>query len=241
MNKNRVVVLLTTWNRPNLLAQSLPQIIKEASRINAELIIADDQSSDPDTLALLDSAREAGATVIARDYDRSKIRAHDATGLNNLFGFKYLCENFPGAELFLKVDDDTYHADGSFEKMVAAWDLAIEEGHDVLHMSGLSTEFEKRIKSYGSYSEIRKGCNAAIVYRASDWKIFLREANPRNVMMDGFDVHFMRLHWVRHRPNAVPMAVEPSVVLHTGLTGVHVIGRDINTDFCGETSGVLVE
>ena len=238
---NRAVVLLTTWNRPNLLSQSLPQIIEESRRIAADLVIADDQSDNDETISLLHYAEDCGATVIRRDYDRSKVRAHDATGLNNLFGFKYLCENYPESELFIKVDDDTYHAHGSFKKMLEAWDLAESEGHDVLHMSGLATEFEERITSYGSYSEIRKGCNAAIVYRASDWKIFLREANPRNVMMDGFDVHFMRLHWVKHRPRALPMAVCPSVVYHTGLTGVHVLNKDINADFCGDTKDIVVE
>lgn len=239
--QDRSVVLLTTWNRPKLLAQSLPQIIRESKRIGADLIISDDQSDDRETLELLNNAKNSGCKVIRRDYLRKNITSHDATGLNNLYGFKYLCDNYPDAELFIKVDDDTYHSDGSFQKMVEAWDLAISEGHDVLHMSGIATEFEERINSYGSYSEIRKGCNAAIIYRASDWHLFLREANPRNVMMDGFDVHFMRLHWVRHRPLAVPMATNPSVVYHTGLTGVHVIGKDINVDFIGPRAGILVE
>lgn len=239
--RNRSVVLLTTWNRPNLLRQSLPQILEEASRINSDLIISDDQSDNEETKSLLAWAKDKGAKVIQRDYKREGITAHQATGLNNLFGFRYLCDEYPDAELFIKVDDDTYHSEGSLLKMVQAWDLAIEEGHDVLHMSGLATEFEKRINSYGSYSEIRKGCNAAIVYRADDWRLFLREADPRNVMMDGFDVHFMRLHWVRHRPGAKPMAVNPSVVFHTGLTGVHVIGRDINIDFCGPTNSIAME
>ena len=238
---SRAVVLLTTWNRPNLLRQSLPQILWEAKEIGADLVISDDGSDDPDTLKILSEAEAEGVVVISRDYDRSKVRRHDATGLNNIFAFNYLCENYPKAELFIKVDDDTYHAKGSFRKMIEAWDLATEEGHDVLHMSGLATQFEKRIKSYGTYSEILKGCNAAIIYRSSDWKIYLREANPKNIMRDGFDVHFMRLHWVKHRPEAKPMAVQPSVVYHTGLTGVHVLGSDINVDFCEETEGILVE
>lgn len=238
---NRAVVLMTTWNRPKLLGQSLPQIIREAGNIGADLVISDDQSDDPETLAILEEAEQGGAKVIRRNYDRAGMRAHDATGLNNLFGFNYLCENYPDSELFFKVDDDTYHCEGSFKTMMDAWDKAVLDGHDVLHMSGLATEYEPRLEEFDGYSSIRKGCNAAIIYRASDWKIFLREVNPKNVVMDGFDVHFMRLHWVRHRPRAVPFAVSPSVVYHAGHTGVHMINVDINVDFCGDTQGIVVE
>lgn len=237
----KVVVLLTTWNRPNLLRQSLPQIMEQASSIGADLVISDDQSSDTETLTLLAEAENSGAVVIRRDYDRSGMRAHDATGLNNLFGFKYLCDNYSDCDLFLKVDDDTYHAPESFRTMIEAWDKAESEGRDILHMSGLATEFEKRVENFDGYSEIRKGCNAAILYRASDWQLFIREANPKNVMLDGFDVHFMRLHWVKHRAAARPYAVNPSVVYHTGITGVHVLNANINVDFSGDTSGVILE
>jgi len=115
---SRAVVLLTTWNRPNLLRQSLPQILWEAKEIGADLVISDDGSDDPDTLKILSEAEAEGVVVISRDYDRSKVRRHDATGLNNIFAFNYLCENYPKAELFIKVDDDTYHAKGSFRKML---------------------------------------------------------------------------------------------------------------------------
>ena len=58
------VVLLTTWNRPSLLRQSLPQIEREAARIGARLVIVDDRSSDEDTLRLLDRARANGAELL---------------------------------------------------------------------------------------------------------------------------------------------------------------------------------
>jgi len=84
---SRAVVLLTTWNRPNLLRQSLPQILWEAKEIGADLVISDDGSDDPDTLKILSEAEAEGVVVISRDYDRSKVRRHDATGLNNIFAF----------------------------------------------------------------------------------------------------------------------------------------------------------
>ena len=66
------VVVLTTWNRPSLLRQSLPQIERETDSIGARLVIADDQSDDPATLALLEGAERRGATVIRRAYVRAR-------------------------------------------------------------------------------------------------------------------------------------------------------------------------
>jgi hypothetical protein len=58
------VVLLKTWDRPTLLRQSLPQVLRETERIGGQLVICDDHSSDEETLGLLQQAREAGAEVI---------------------------------------------------------------------------------------------------------------------------------------------------------------------------------
>jgi glycosyltransferase involved in cell wall biosynthesis len=66
MSDADVVVLLTTWNRSSLLRESLPQVRREAGRIGARLVIADDRSSDDEALRLLADAREAGADVIER-------------------------------------------------------------------------------------------------------------------------------------------------------------------------------
>jgi hypothetical protein len=67
------VVLLTTWNRPALLRQSLPQIVREANSIGAQLVICDDRSSDRETIGLLENARASAIEVIrspgVRDQD----------------------------------------------------------------------------------------------------------------------------------------------------------------------------
>lgn len=66
------VVILTTWNRPALLRQSLPQIERETASIGAQLVIADDQSDDLETLALVEGAGRRGASVIRREYARQR-------------------------------------------------------------------------------------------------------------------------------------------------------------------------
>jgi hypothetical protein len=58
------VVLLRTWNRPKLLRQALPQIMRETKQIGAQLVVSDDRSSDQETVGLLSQARKAGADVI---------------------------------------------------------------------------------------------------------------------------------------------------------------------------------
>lgn len=61
-----IVVLLTTWNRPSLLALSLPQIQRESASVRAGLVISDDRSDDRTTQRLLAWARDCGADVVVR-------------------------------------------------------------------------------------------------------------------------------------------------------------------------------
>ena len=71
------VVLLTTWNRPRLLRQSLPQIETEADSIGAQLVICDDHSSDVESLELIQAAAGRGIPVIRRDEPRDPDAALD--------------------------------------------------------------------------------------------------------------------------------------------------------------------
>ena len=70
-------MLLTTWNRPRLLRQSLPQIETEADSIGAQLVICDDHSSDVESLELIQAAAGRGIPVIRRDEPRDPDAALD--------------------------------------------------------------------------------------------------------------------------------------------------------------------
>lgn len=241
------VCILTTWNRPNLLRQSLPRIIQECADIGAPLIIADDQSEDTETLNLIAGAEDKGARVITRPYNRTAEdncdlrRGHVLTGRNNMFAFQWVLDNYPDAKYLIKVDDDTFHMQGAFRKLFEAYSNALSDGYKVIHVSGLATVFEPRLADHEGYSVIDKGCNATILYFREDWEIFLKEAHLGNIDIDGFDCHFMRMYWHKHKRDHVPIAVKPSYVYHTGFTGVHLGGSDINADYPFDTKDIITE
>ena len=152
----RIAVLLTTFNRPKLLAQSLPQIERETNDIGAQLVISDDQSSDTDTLSLLAEAKTRGVDVTGRTYERpvceneneQNIFNHQMTGLNNLYGFKYCIENYD-PELIIKVDDDAVLVEGAFRKLIEMWDRLTVEGVKFFNLSGIRTGYETISEAIG--------------------------------------------------------------------------------------------
>ena len=72
MQAPKVVVLLTSWNRPELLKNSLPQIVRECADIGAALVVADDHSTHRETLKLLDGLPSLykDSWLIRREYER---------------------------------------------------------------------------------------------------------------------------------------------------------------------------
>jgi hypothetical protein len=289
------VVLLTTWNRPALLRQSLPQIEREAARVGATLVICDDQSADAETLGLLHAASVRGADLIRRGYVRSGdggleesvhlrprdalrrvlcspagadivrrcaqngrggdevVRelvelwerqlgaAHVSAQRNNLFGFRHVLATYPDARFILKVDDDVVLARGAFETMLAIWDRASQDAHDVLTVSGIRTVNERPIAHFAGYTITSGVCNVAVLYRRADWEQMLAVTPERLAIRDGFDLTFAWQYAPHHRPGAVAVSVAPSVVYHTGLNGLHVRGRDLNCEYPGDVSSVTVQ
>jgi hypothetical protein len=274
------VVLLTTWNRPALLRQSLPQIEREAARIGASLVICDDQSANAETLGLLHSASDRGADLIRRRYvrsgdagleetvhlrpqdalrrlvgspagadivrhsaqngrggdaviekvvelwDRQLGTAHVSAQRNNLFGFRHVLATHPGARFVLKVDDDVVLARGAFETMLAVWDRASQDAHDVLAVSGIRTVNERPMAHFDGYTITSGVCNVAVLYQRVDWERMLAVTPDRVSIRDGFDLAFAWRYAPRYRPSAVAVSVAPSVVYHTGLNGLHVRNRE---------------
>jgi hypothetical protein len=248
---SRVVVLLTTWNRPALLGQSLPQIEREARQIGAPVVISDDQSDDPDTQALLDLAGSRGIEVIRRDYVRmpNRLRGADAwkhahfhIQWNNLFAFEHVVNAHHDAEFVLKVDDDIVLYPGGFGDMLDMWKAATRDGHDILGVSGLVTVHESVIEQLDGYAITSSLCNAAVLYRRDEWERFVATVPREEIVGHGFDVAFRECYAPQHRAGARMVSVMPSVVYHTGLYGTHMDsqGQDINVNYAGSLGNVIV-
>jgi hypothetical protein len=124
------VVLLTTWNRPALLRQSLPQIEREAASIDARLVICDDQSSDAETLGLVQAAADRGADLIRRPY----VRAHDATvdeciHRQPVDAMRRLFRSPSGAEILSECVLSGRGEDAAFSAVVDLWDRHLHTAH----------------------------------------------------------------------------------------------------------------
>jgi glycosyltransferase involved in cell wall biosynthesis len=124
------VVLLTTWDRPALLRQSLPQIVQETNRIGAQLVICDDRSSDEETLGLLQSARDRGANVIRNP----SVRHADPTLDGVIHGdptdaLRRLATSSPGVELISRYTRCGYGADAVRRALVELWTRRLGDAH----------------------------------------------------------------------------------------------------------------
>jgi hypothetical protein len=127
------VVLMTTWNRPMLLRQSLPQVEREAASIGARLVIADDQSDDERTLSLLDAANGRGADLIRRNYVRPPCAPKDSYIHNPAkVALRRLLGTPAGARLVRthinQLTTPTQHS-GAFTELQQLWDSALHTAH----------------------------------------------------------------------------------------------------------------
>lgn len=235
----KVVTLLTCWNRPGRLRVSLPQIVRECESINSPLVVADDHSTHRETLKLIDglSSLYKNSWLIRRDYERKPYSsAHDCTGLNNLFAFRWIFENFDDATFVLKVDDDIELVPGAFRTMIETWEQASRDGFDLIGITGLQTIFEEdaKIERRPGYWVQRRGCFAAMMISLDDWRQAFADAREGSVMSKGFDCYFV-IDYVRpQRPNAVFVACDPGVVKHVAENGVHTGDADITLNYAGD-------
>lgn len=234
------VVLLTTYNRPELLEQSLPQIERESLSVGADLYIHDDQSDNEDTLVLLAEAASRGVNVIRREYSRNStnLNNHELTGLANIFAFKYILADRPDWTHLVKVDDDTYWYEGGLSMMIEQYEKARSDGVNILWFSGISTTNEPEIEDHSTYSITDGCCNAAVMYSREDLEDYVDKIPLPYIINEGFDTCYLWRWGAKYKPGAVSVTIKPSVVYHTGMTGVHVQGTDLNRNFIGDVSAI---
>jgi hypothetical protein len=150
------VALLTTWNRPALLRQSHPQIEREVSRIGAPLVISDDQSDDPETLALLNAARGRGADLIRRAYVRERIPAVDAYIHNPPeIALRHLQETPSGREVVAASVPHVSSAEDKARAVRELWDGALGTAHLNMQLNNLFG-FRHVLATYPSAERILK-------------------------------------------------------------------------------------
>lgn len=235
-----MLVMMTTYNRPKLLAQSLPQVERETNSIGAQLVIHDDQSDDLDTLALLEEVKQRGAYVFSRDYNRTytDLNSHNLTGMANVALWKKCLSDYD-FDIAIKIDDDAYILPGTLKKLVETWSVIREKHEKALWLSAISTIYEDEVEDYGEYARTDGACNACVVFTRDRMKEFLDNNHPAKIMLNGYDTMFLQ-YYVRKGINE-SYSLKPSMVYHCGHSGVHLQGVNINRNFAGETYGIYTE
>lgn len=240
----KIVGLLTSWNRPKLLQQALKHIERECLDVGAQLVIADDLSTDYHTLKLLEEYEKKGAIVIKRPYAREEGQnPHYLVGLNAQFAFLH-CVNKLNADLVCKFDDDIVLVEGAFKRLLKAREEAIADGHKVLATSGIKGIWEPLVYApeERSYRIVLTPCAAMCLYEKEDLRICFTESSSGTIATNGWDWTLINEYRNKWKGDHIAISTAPgSVCYHAGYTGVHVANIDINKDYEGSLDGIYTE
>lgn len=173
---------------------------------------------------------------------------HTAMGANFLFAMDWIVRNYAdgplGTQFIIKLDDDLVLQPGALELMIRTWMRAEKDGVDVLAVSGIQSVYHPVVKQMDGYSLTRWVCNVACMYRFSDWKEIIENADGEavnQILKQGWDWWYINNYRAKHRPNAIGVTVTPSVVYTTSRNSAHLANEDVNVDYIGDLSKVHVE
>jgi hypothetical protein len=238
-----VAVLLTTRDRPRLLAQSLPQIVREAAAINAPLLIADDFSRSLDTLRLLQPFHARGQ-VIRRPVRLHYDMGHASLTENWLFGYAQVLGAYPRATHIWKVGDDIVLAEGAGEMLLESLGRMQGRRYKVACLSGLVPQRDAIKLRRQGYLVTRRARHPCVIYdrRVMAAVVRRRRTDCAGLLHRGIDCYL----WDRLLPEEFPDFVcgctPKSVVYHCGLQGGAHSGGDVNlTPYVGSLEGVFVQ
>lgn len=240
----KITALLTTYNRPRLLQQSLHHIERECANVGAQLVIADDESDNFQTKTILESAK-ATHDVIVRKWGRTQYdNPHYSLGFHAVFSFKYVLNKY-NPDVILKLDDDCVLSEGALPCLIKAYEQALNDGYDVLACSGLQGIYEHQTQAFEDrcYCLIDHPCAVTCLYPARYFKIYLDNTPEGEIATSGWDHKFLdfRHKWL---PDTVFINTFPfDVAFHAGFSGTHLINTDVNRPgkFCGNLDGVYIE
>lgn len=223
---NVKAAFLTTFDRPALLRQSLPDILRQTFDCGLPLLIQDDGSTDKETLDLLLEAEAHAHVTLAGRTQHDGLHAHLSTGRNFLEGVTRLMNGFGVESAILKLDDDIALAPGAIHEMLRAW-------HQVRNMnpatlSGLAgPETVEIAEPFPGVALTATSCSPACIHRLDLWRDTIQALGVNQILHHGWDSVFFHA-FLPTRKTLRCFTTKPSVVYHTGHTGVHLVARDVN-------------
>lgn len=213
---------LTTFNRPELLAQSLPAIVAQSRALGLDLLICDDGSTDVVTLRLLREATRSGARLLDVQF-HDGLHAHWSLGRNFLRGVADLAERYGHHTAFVKLDDDIVLTDDALARLVDGWAKLPWAAALSGMMDGDKPALEE--VSRGIW-RTPSSCSVACVHRLDLWTDAILRMGSRTLLDHGWDCSFFGEYLPQFQPDLRCYTLCPSVAYHTGHMGVH--GLDLS-------------
>ncbi len=123
-----IPLLVKVWagagtHRHRYIGRSLPSLLRSDLPENVRVIIADDQSSDPRVLALLDMCAKSDSRV---ELWKNPERMGPNKGQE--YNFARMVERFPDATLFAICDDDIIYHPGWLQRLIKVREEALAVG-----------------------------------------------------------------------------------------------------------------
>lgn len=218
---------LTTYERPEVLAQSLRPIVEQCRRIDLPLLILDDGSRDPRVHEMLDGAAGVyGGVRILRLGTADGLHMHLSTGRAFLRGLASIGRRYERDSAFLKLDDDIVLTDDAIPRLVEAWG-ALCEAVPPRGPGALSAMLETHKEPLGEFLpgvvQTVNSCSVACVHRIDLMTECIADYSERNFLIRGWDCAFAE--WLEHKLMLPCFTLTPSRAFHVGHLGVH--GRDL--------------
>lgn len=216
-------VLLTTRNRPELLHRSLPQVLEQSHSLGLPLVIADDGSTDSDTLRMISDAQDDGAIVWLSE-ETDTLPGVFSTGRRFVSAVCGLIDEFhTGA--FIKVDDDVLLAGDCLESLVNAWASVSTTTPSLSAMLDMHTE-PRRVGPSPGLVVTDWSSSVCCVHRLDLWAEALMAMGDQHFVRHGWDVGFF-WHWLDRRKHGHPLTLVPSRAYHAGHIGTRTT-HDLN-------------
>lgn len=150
--KPKIVVYLTTCNRPVLLRQCLQSLLNMVKNDQSEhgmklidrVVISDDDSTEDvkEMLRQFVYLSSDGVTVDLIHHRRAGADGHQSQVNNIVDGFEFIVRNYPDTDFILKVDDDVVFIPAALERMYLSYLDALACGHRPITAGGMKISLD---------------------------------------------------------------------------------------------------
>ena len=221
-------IFLTSFNRPQMLAQSLPALQRQAFDCGLDLVIFDDGSTDSATLTMLQKAADSEFVTLSGRTQHDGLHAHLSVGRNFLEGVAWMLDRYGPDAAFIKADDDIVLAPNAIHRLVDAWGRL--DGFAPATLSAMVGPHTQVVAMpFPDIAMVDSSCSTLCVHRLDLWRDNIQESGVTEIVKVGWDTHFFWGFLFKLHPDLMRcFATKPSLIYHAGHMGVHLLNTDHN-------------